>query len=534
MNKIIKIVNIVFILILSLLVLTGCGGGGGNSNNTLKEPIEDEIGYGYVEGYIYKTSSGEYVFEDSKGTETPVEGGQIELNGTIYRTDSNGYFKSSKLKANKYYDINIIVEQESKPNFMWTKKITIYKNKVIDLAKIALEKNWNIILFVSDKSDPLEGTVEHFLDNVDNNVDLKYLNFFIIHGKYLDGIETNKIYRLTSSGKQEIKNYGSVDFGDPMFYRREIQNINENYPSEKTMVSILGHGNGWLYTGNPGTPQNWLINDRAHDSEGISSLDSYELHEMFNNIGFNIDIFNFSACHMGQIEVISDLPEEIKYAMASPSFGYTSDLGVHKQIMEDINNGIMNSKEIGIKYIDYYIDNLNSYAEKEYASVKALYNISELDSFVDEFQDFSNELNILFNDNPEKIVHFQNDILSTNQNVQSYYIDNREAESPSLVKEKDLVGILKYFKNNPGLYSENISQKAAYVYDLASDLIVYSQNSNGSEVNLDYSSVNKNQEKYTYNNSYGLSIYVKDRLEYKTTWFNQKTNWYKILEKTQI
>jgi len=526
---------LLMILFLSIILLTGCGGGGGSTNEPIPQdnPVNDEVDYGYVEGYIYKTDDGSYVFNEKTGT--PVVNGIIEIDGSIYKTNSEGYFKSTKLKANKKYAINIVVEKDNGENFSYTKEIEVQKDQTIRLVRDenVENKNWNIILFISDKSSSLSDPVDQFMSNIDSVSNLDKVNFFIIHGKYKDGIETNRAYQVTTSGKNIIKDYGSIDFGEPSFYRNEIQNINFNHPADKTMVTIFSHGNGWMYSENPGTPQNWLANDKAHDELGISTLDSYEIYEIFNDIGFKIDLFNFAACHMGQIEVISNLPDEVQYAMASPSFGYTSDLTVHKEILKDINSGLLNSEILGEKYIDYYVDilnNFNSTNTDDYPSVKALYDLTNVNYFVDDFKILSEELKSLFLNNLTAKNTFKNEILYSNDNVQSYYIDSREAQIPSLVREKDLMGTLKHLKNNSSIYGSNISNQADSLSFSLQNIILYSRNSNGSEPELDYSSLNKYDNKYTYNNSYGLSITVKKDLgKYNSTWFNQKTGWSDVL-----
>jgi hypothetical protein len=532
-----KLFLLLVILFLSVFLLTGCGGGGGGGD--VSEPIsqdnliDEEVGYGYVDGYIHKTSDGDYVFNESIGS--PVVNGIIEIDGSIYKTNNDGYFKSAKLKANRNYAINIVVEKNSGENFSYTENIQVRKNQTIRIVRDNENesKNWNIILFISDKSDSLSDPVDEFMNNIENISDLNNLNFFIIHGKFKDGYETNKAYKLTENGKKIIKNYGSIDFGNPYFYRNEIQDIDFNYPADKTMVTIFSHGNGWMYSENPGTPQNWLANDKAHDELGISTLDSYEIYDIFNNIGFEIDLFNFAACNMGQIEVISNLPDEVKYAMASPSFAYTSDLTVHKEILSDINYGLLNSEVLGEKYINYYVDILNDFNstnEKKYPSVKALYDLKNVNYFVDDFKILSKELKNLFLNNITAKNKFKNEILYSNNNVQSYYIDSREAQNPTLVREKDLVGILNHLKNNGVVYGNNISNKADDLYFSLQNIILYSNNSDGAEPELNYSNLNKYDNKYTYNNSYGLSITVKKDLgKYNSTWFNQKTGWSDVL-----
>ncbi|MFW6295539.1 MAG: hypothetical protein ACOC1M_07430, partial [Halanaerobium sp.] len=63
-NQTRKFILTIFIVVLSIFLLTGC-----DNSNTAKNSIDNEEGY--IEGYIYQTSDGEYVFDDSE-RETPV------------------------------------------------------------------------------------------------------------------------------------------------------------------------------------------------------------------------------------------------------------------------------------------------------------------------------------------------------------------------------------------------------------------------------------------------------------------------------
>ena len=125
---------------------------------------------------------------------------------------------------------------------------------------------------------------------------------------------------------------------------------------------------------------------------------------------------------------------------------------------------------------------------------------------------------------------FQNYVLKSHENIQSYFDSSLDFEQ---IHEKDLIGILGYLKDNPSLYGSFIANKALEAYEVLNDIVVYQNYSKGSE-KLFYDGVNPNQDKFTYKNNNGISINVKDYYDYQETWFNQKTNWYKILEQVGV
>ncbi|MFW5795069.1 MAG: clostripain-related cysteine peptidase [Bacillota bacterium] len=522
-----KKIALISIAIFGLFLLSGCGSSGGSK--TVDEMENEQLGY--IDGYVYKTVEG-YTLEESEGTEG-AEGINVEIDGTIYTTNTEGYFKSNALISGYQYSVNIVVDEDNnnEPDFIWSDNVIVKTNSTININRQTIEKEWNIIMFISDKSQSLDEQVSYFLDTVSYNNDIKNLNFFIIHGKYLEGEETNKAYYLTGDGKKEIKDYGIVNFSDPSFYREEIQNIYNEFPAKRTMVTIQSHGDGWLYSGNPGSPKNWLAADFAHDEGGTDhTLDSFEIYDIFHDIEFDIDIFNMAACHMGQIEVISDFPSNINYVMASPSFGYTADMYVHKDVMRDISGGIFDPKTLAERYVDHYVDSLDSNSDGPYPSVKAVYNLEEMDVFINYFADISNDLNSLFLSNSTIKKEFQDYVIKSHENIQTYFHGSLDFEQ---VKEKDLIGIVEYLKNNPTIYGEEISNNAAEAYRILNNIVVYQDHSQGSET-LDYNGINSNQDKFTYKNNNGISINVESDDNYQETWFNQKTNWYEILKQIGV
>jgi hypothetical protein len=530
-----KKIILTFLMIFSLILLSGCGGSG-SSNNEVDKVQNEQLGY--IDGYVFETAEG-YTLEEDKGVRG-AEGVSVEIDGVIYNTNNEGYFKSNGLISGYQYSVNIVIDKDknNEPDFVWSENIIVQTNSTININKQEIEKEWNIIMFMSDKSSSLDEAVSYFLETVNYKNNINHLNFFIIHGKYKDGVESHKAYYLTGDGKVEIKDYGIINFSDPSFYRTEIKKIHDKFPAKRTMVTIQSHGNGWAFTGNPGTSQNWLAADTAYadklEAEGSINvdftLDSFDIYDIFYNIGFNIEIFNMSACHMGQIEVISDFPDNIDYVLASPSFGYTTDMYVHKDVMRDISSGIFDPKTISKKYVDHYVESLDNNSYGSYPSVKAVYDIKEVNYFVDIFSGISNELNTLFLANSSIRTEFQNYVLKSHENIQSYFDSSLDFEQ---IQGKDLMGILRYLRDNPSLYGSIIADKASEAYGVLNNIVVYQNYSKGFE-NLYYDGVNPNQDKFTYKNNNGIAINVKDYYDYQDTWFNQKTNWYKVLEQVSV
>lgn len=542
-NKIRKYFIVLLVLFLGVVFMSGC-------SNSDSNPIEDVVnqGSGYVEGYIYKTTDGNYVFNKTENGE-PATNAQVKIDGTIYDTNNEGYFKTGKIDANKEFSINIVVPIKDKTNFAWSSIAKINDKETLSLSNLSKEKNWNMIFFISDKADSLDAQVSAFMDDIEQETSaIKNVNFFIIYGKYLLHLdeegniesteEKNRSYYLTGNGKRETFDYGYQNFGDPDFYREQLIKINEEYPAKNTMVSVFSHGNGWNYMETPGeNPFNWMSSDTGYadrmDEKGEFvmdfTLDTHELYNIFADIGFNIDLFNFAACSMGQMGALHDLPTNVKYATASPSFSYTADLDVHLTMARKLGEKNLTGKELGETYVDDFISRLNNHSSDEYASTKTLYDISEKRSFVDSFAAVSNELYNVFSNDSSTINTFKNDIINSDATIQSYYLSSSSAEDPTTTVQKDMIGLLEYFVNNPGKYSQALSNKAETALSEANEFVVYHKYTDDYEALIRYGDINKEQEKYTYKNSKGISLYFGDSESYKYLWFDQETNWFENL-----
>ncbi|MFW5891119.1 MAG: hypothetical protein ACOCUI_02770, partial [bacterium] len=77
-----KNILIIFSIALSVFLLTGC-----SNSDSVNETINNDRDVGYVEGYVYKTSDGNYTLNEEEGTE-PAEGVIIKIEDNIYKTNT--------------------------------------------------------------------------------------------------------------------------------------------------------------------------------------------------------------------------------------------------------------------------------------------------------------------------------------------------------------------------------------------------------------------------------------------------------------
>ena len=98
--------------------------------------------------------------------------------------------------------------------------------------------------------------------------------------------------------------YPDANMGDPQILSLFLSYISENYPSNRTFLIFIGHGQA--YTG--------MLFDQNHDEDGLTIG---ELSESFGTGPWDIDLIGFDSCLMGCLEVLSGLSPYASYIIAS-------------------------------------------------------------------------------------------------------------------------------------------------------------------------------------------------------------------------
>lgn len=119
-----------------------------------------------------------------------------------------------------------------------------------------------------------------------------------------------------------ISELGTIDSGDPHTLNSFLKWGYSKYPSDRKMLVIWSHGDGWYKNDNA----KWICPD--YSSESLMSLANKDLRTAFSGIP-KLDVLLLDACSMQSIEVITELSDSADYIIASvdevPTSGFPYD-----------------------------------------------------------------------------------------------------------------------------------------------------------------------------------------------------------------
>ena len=167
-------------------------------------------------------------------------------------------------------------------------------------------KDTTLILYIIANNN-LEQHAECLLKEIEDIIGMKdddSINLVVLYrarGKTL----------LLSNENQHLlqrKDYGDINSLSRIKMHDIIADIYKSFPSKEIGIVFWSHGTGWLSTGNNETR-----------SFGDDKGESIDICDLATSLSIKFDYLIFDACYMGGIEVATELQNNCKYFIASPS-----------------------------------------------------------------------------------------------------------------------------------------------------------------------------------------------------------------------
>ena len=410
----------------------GCGGNGDDNN---------EIIYA-VKNIKSDTTS---TMEVQQGNRVMIEiaesANKVEkmesLNGTIEKTDNSlKYYYDAPYIGNS--DILTVTYTDSSNNVKTTNYNVTLKNKVTfmlylsaentlgrdkfniyDLKEIAAvnmeknNKNVNIVVYL----DTI-GVYENDTENLEKTGN----GCYVYTGNKSDTICVNN---NIITGFKNTGYYGTGNTGDVSELTNFIDYAKDNFQSEKYLLDLWSHGDGWRKDHYLNKKSRYIIVDDGDKS----SFNMWELEIAIKKSKIpKIDIVYMDACLMGGIEVAYQLKDVSDYLVFSPE--PTPGLGGdYTNIIKGINESDFSNQSISKKIVyangEYYKNFWESYGN--YPCVFSAVNQSKLTDLINAMKSVS-----------EEIVKIEN---------------------------SEVIGKIKEFRKEPGLGVKNTSDVLCYDYD---------------------------------------------------------------------
>lgn len=176
------------------------------------------------------------------------------------------------------------------------------------------------------------------------NINTKKVNVVILTDVE-SGSVTNGIYVKEGSVLSKKMSIGVVNTGDKDTLKKLLTYAKTNYPAEKYILSLWGHGSGWrddkyAATNNPSIRKS-IANDTGDKTQTDGFGDSLDLWEVENalvesGIG-KLNVLYTDACLMGGIEFAYQMKDRAEYICASPELT-PGPGGDYKAILEIIDS----------------------------------------------------------------------------------------------------------------------------------------------------------------------------------------------------
>lgn len=372
-------------MVLIVTLLSGCGSSGSSDEDVENQYLKEEISA--VTPTTIEAQQGNRKILEFNVSDMSVTN-ITAVNGIVEKYAENKYYYDSPLIGNSdTLTVDYI-------NSLGDTKKTVYnvnlKNKVTfliylssenslgtdnyntddleEISKVTMEKNnrnVNVVVYVDTVS-------EKITSNIGNGC------------YYYTGVSTDTIIvnGETLTGFKKTEYYGTGNTGTASELTGFINYVKENFQSEKYVLDLWSHGDGWLpssYSTTKSTKQICL------DEGDKSSLDMWEVESAISGSEIpKMDVIYTDACLMGGIEVAYQLKDVSDYLVFSPELT-PGPGGEYQGIIERINSDYSSGKAISAAIVDANDEFYKDYSE-EYTSMgkKIKYNYSYVFTAVDQ------------------------------------------------------------------------------------------------------------------------------------------------------
>jgi len=445
-------VSILFFL-LSTLLFTGCIGGC--------------ISYGTLDGYVYvKTGDARIqvrgLLEDiESNTYKALSGATVLIGNKTATTDSNGYFKITQIPTGTY---SVSISADGYETLTIT-GVTISSGQTTHLQKNVnlARRKWNFLVYL-DGDNNLESQAIMDVNEMEQIGSNQDVNIIVLVDR-IPGYDTSnenwtttRLYYITRDSNTStisstlLTDLGERDMSDPNTLRDFVIYCQNNFPAEKTCLTLWNHGGGVYPRSYPKDKRSSVsyqspIKGGARglcwdDTTGTSAWDCLTTDEVATALnqarvqtGKKIDVINMDVCLTQMIEVAYEWRNEANFLVGSEETvpGYGND---YKTVLQHLTGTPSMSAQDFAKilvddYQSYYVPYNNLDTTYSYVNLgtpfttlmnsfesfaQALYNTNDLASVYSAWQeatyfdyeenldlyDFANDLINLSNDNAVK------------------------------------------------------------------------------------------------------------------------------------
>ncbi len=250
--------------------------------------------------------------------------------------------------------------------------------------------DWTLMFYLGDDSSPTIYLTNDIYELTKNQVVTSDVRIIILYDGPKDGDSRITVldtpFNLTSrtipisSSDIDYSNSGEVDMSAPETLKAFIRYSKEKLPANRYALYFGGHGTGFTSSFNSGLS---FENNISVSSQIIAPKD------ISNSIKAEggVNLINFDACLMGNIETIYEFKDIVDFIIASPEEIPGPGNQYTSLILSAISLTDMSALELGKStleaYYNYYNENKENINYYEAKSLQQLYNVDKISEIVD-------------------------------------------------------------------------------------------------------------------------------------------------------
>ena len=166
--------------------------------------------------------------------------------------------------------------------------------------------------------------------------------------KYQEGVDK---WRLDGEAER--------DMGDPYTLRRFIEWGREARPTAPTLLSIVGHGNGWSPQLDPPQPiHEPPVGISWDETNGGTYLATRDIGKSLRDAGGSLDVLYFDACQMALLENAYEVRDSMRYLVASQATAWG---GFHYDNHLSGLRADTSPRELALAIVDSYSASVSAY-----------------------------------------------------------------------------------------------------------------------------------------------------------------------------
>ena len=259
----------------------------------------------------------------------PVAGAQVMLRSATYglayatQTDSSGHYQFNNIPGITY-DASA---RSSNPTGFWSGQITVQPSQTTTYnIQLGNGKPWTVILYINADNN-LSSYGAEDLNEMENGINTEDVNVIALLDQGSNG--DSRVYEIhhdtdmnnINSPQITVPGLGSeVNMGDPNTLSIFIEYVVTHYPAQHYALFVWDHGSGWVESYSTAGDKFSPMGVSYDDTDG-DHLTMLEVKQAFADVyaatGVKLDVFDYDACLMANVEVAYETKDYVHYVVAS-------------------------------------------------------------------------------------------------------------------------------------------------------------------------------------------------------------------------